>query len=148
MTELAPWLLLISGAILLTVGLFSGWNASGRAYLVLGMTCVIPAGAFLLSNSGSALGTPALILSAMWIVGILVITRKVSMRGALRDARSELLFGGITAVALLMIGLLPASTPSAVRWAMVVATGIFAVSFIVATVMRMRGSDFFGRSNH
>ena len=39
-------------------GLFSGWNASGKAYLVLGMTCIIPAGAFLLRNSGSALGTP------------------------------------------------------------------------------------------
>ena len=148
MTDLAPWLLLISGAILLAVGLSNGWNASGRRYLVLGMTCVIPGGAFLLNHSGSALGTPALILSAIWIAGILVATRNVSMRGVLRDARSELLFGGITAVALLMTAFLPASAPSAVRWTLVVATSIFAVSFVVATAMRMRGSDFFGRSNH
>jgi hypothetical protein len=148
MTQLAPWLLMISGAILVTIGLFSGWNASGKSYLVLGMTCVIPAGAFLLQDSGSALGTPALILSAMWIIGILVATRNVSMRGVLRDARSELLFGGITAAALLMIEFLPASAPAAVRIALVVATSIFAVSFIVATAMRMRGSDLFGRSNH
>jgi hypothetical protein len=148
MTQLAPWLLLIAGVILLTVGLFSGGNASGKAYLVLGVTCVIPAGAFLLHDSGSALETPALILSAMWIVGLLVANRHVSMRGPLRDARSELLFGGITTAALLLIEFLPASTPAAVRMALVVATSIFAVSFIVATAMRMRGSDILGRSNH
>jgi hypothetical protein len=146
MTQLAPWLLMISGVILVTVGLFGGWNASGKSTRI-GHDLCYSSGAFYTGCWQCARNT-RVILSAMWIVGILLATRNVSMRGVLRDARSELLFGGITAAALLMIEFLPASAPAAVRIALVVATSIFAVSFIMATAMRMRGSDFFGRSNH
>lgn len=148
MGQFAPWLLVIAGVILLIVGLFSGWNGSSKGYLLMGMTCVLLAGAFLLLDSRSALGTPAIFVSGAWIVGVLVATRKVAMRGVLRDARSELLFGGITTVALLAFKFLPPSAPHAVRIALVVAIIIFTVSFLAATFMRVRGRDIVGRSSH
>ncbi len=75
---IAGWMLLAAGLIAMPYGWFIGWRSAGKPMMLLGSTNFALGATFLLNRNGGLFGWVALGVLVLYLVGVIVMSRRES----------------------------------------------------------------------